>query len=540
MPGVFTGAATGAMLTIALIALFYAGWRLAGLPFLPFDLFDWTARILPGAFIEFAIGIMVAVIGALHLGPTSVAAKEIEQAMGIFGLLITGIICGAVFFALADKARKQYAYRLGGLLGVVIGIPALLVSHSISRTAGMFAVISGAWILVLFLLWGIALGWAHAGLLVAGIPPGKEIKAGEASVERVNRRKFLIRLGGYTATITVGGAIVGVLAESYRKRGLSPTASSTRWSATHPLPNADVPVKPAPGTRPEYTPLEMHYRIDIDTTPPSIDAERWRLAIKGLVEKPLSLSLEQLRSYEPMHQFITLSCISNPVGGDLIGTTRWTGVSLRRLLSEFRLRPGATHLKIRSADGFWEVLSIDTIRSDDRLMLVYEWDGVPLLPKHGFPLRVYIPDLHGMKQPKWIESIEATDHWEPGYWVVRGWDEVARMKATSVIDTVAVDMTIIDANSQKLIPIGGIAHAGARGISKVEVQTDKGPWLEAELRTPLSDLTWVIWRYNWPFRPGKHTFAVRCFDGSATPQIVKVMPPAPSGASGLHSKSVKL
>jgi Mo-co oxidoreductase dimerisation domain len=143
-----------------------------------------------------------------------------------------------------------------------------------------------------------------------------------------------------------------------------------------------------------------------------------------------------------------------------------------------------------------------------------------------------------MKQPKWIESIEATDRWEPGYWVERGWDAQARMKATSVIDTVAVDMMIVQADASTLVPIGGIAHAGARGVSKVEVQVDGGEWREAQLRTPLSGLTWVIWRYDWPFQKGRHTFTVCCYDGVGAPQIVEEAPPAPAGASGLHSKSM--
>ncbi|MBV8418119.1 MAG: molybdopterin-dependent oxidoreductase, partial [Verrucomicrobia bacterium] len=232
-----------------------------------------------------------------------------------------------------------------------------------------------------------------------------------------------------------------------------------------------------------------------------------------------------------------LSCISNPVGGDLIGTTRWTGVSLQRLLPSLQLQPDATHLEIRAADGFYEVVSLETIRSDERVMLTYAWDGVPLLPEHGYPLRIYIPDLYGMKQPKWIESIEVTNHAKPGFWVIRGWDSAARMKATSVIDTVAVDMTIINADHQRLVPIGGIAHAGARGISKVELQVDEGPWQEAALRKPLSELTWVVWRYEWPFDPGKHTFTVRCYEGNGIPQIAEPTPIEPSGATGLHSKS---
>jgi hypothetical protein len=170
-------------------------------------------------------------------------------------------------------------------------------------------------------------------------------------------------------------------------------------------------------------------------------------------------------------------------------------------------------------------------------MLTYAWDDVPLLPEHGYPLRIYIPDLYGMKQPKWIESIEVANHAKRGFWVIRGWDSVARMKATSVIDTVAVDMTIINADHQRLVPIGGIAHAGARGISKIELQVDEGPWQEAALRKPLSELTWVIWRYEWPFDPGKHTFTVRCYEGNGIPQIAEPTPIEPSGATGLHSKS---
>jgi DMSO/TMAO reductase YedYZ molybdopterin-dependent catalytic subunit len=228
------------------------------------------------------------------------------------------------------------------------------------------------------------------------------------------------------------------------------------------------------------------------------------------------------------------------LGGSLIGTTRWTGVSFQRLLADLGVKPEATHLKISAADQFYEVVALDTIRQDPRVMLAYDWDGVPLTTPHGFPLRIYIPDLYGMKQPKWIQSIEATDHSEPGYWVKRGWDRTARMKATAVIDTIAVNMMIAQADATTRIPVGGIAHAGARGISKVEVQVDGGPWTPAQLRKPLSDTTWVIWRYDWPFRPGNHTFTVRCVDGRGTPQAVEMSAPHPAGASGYASKSMML
>jgi DMSO/TMAO reductase YedYZ molybdopterin-dependent catalytic subunit len=284
------------------------------------------------------------------------------------------------------------------------------------------------------------------------------------------------------------------------------------------MPNADAVVTPVSGTRSEFTALEDHYRVDVDARAPVIDGHRWRLRIGGLVDNPQELSLDDLRREEPLDQFVTLSCISNPVGGDLIGTTRWSGVSLQRLLRRFTLRPGATHLKIASADGFFEVVSLDTIENDRRVMLTYAWDGVPLLIEHGFPLRIYIPDVYGMKQPKWIDTIEISDRWEPGYWVVRGWDREGRMKATSAVDAVDTRTVAVDANGRRLASAGGIVHAGTRRISKVEVRVDEHEWRDAQLRDPLSETTWVIWRADLPLDTGDHIVTVRGFEGDGRPQ----------------------
>ncbi len=534
-PGLATGAFVAAMLTASLISVFYLAWKAAGLPFVPFDVFDWMTRILPGQVIAVGIGAMVTVIRALNLGPTAAAAKTAEHVMAIAGMFFTGLIAGMILFFITRALRGRYARTLGLAVGIAMGVLVGFISHQTGQTASTGAGLSAVWVIGITFLWGATLGWAYQQVLVIDGTVTKP--AAENVVERIDRRRFLVRLGSATAVVTVIGAVVGELSEVKRKRVSTTTRKDLLWSSTHPLPNADAAVKPAPGTRPEFTPLERHYRIDIDTIPPVIDPEQWRLNIGGFVEKPLALTLDELKRFEPMHQFITLSCISNPVGGDLIGTSRWTGVSLQQLLPSLRLQTGATHLKIRAADGFYEVVSLETIRSDERVMLTYAWDGVPLPQEHGFPLRIYIPDIYGMKQPKWIESIEVTDHWEPGFWVDRGWDKDARMKATSVIDTVAVDMTIINADHRRLVPIGGIAHAGAREISKVELQVDDGPWQEAALRTPLSHLTWVVWRYEWPFGHGKHTFSVRCYEGNGTPQIATQSPVEPSGATGLYNKT---
>lgn len=566
-PGPRVGALAGGLLALALLGVFHLGWVAAGLPFVPFDAFDWLARRLPGPVVTLAIATMVKVIGALGLGSTDEIAKAAEQAMAIAGALLAGAAGGAALFAVLAARRGEAARpgaverRAGLVLGAALGIPAALMGHDLTGTATVGPALATAWTLVAFLGWGAACGWAFERLVrteepTEGRPPADGAPAPPAaadpasggreptdplvtaSVERLDRRRFLVRLGGAAAAISASGAVVSALVG--RDRRPPAAVADGRWSATHPLPNAGAAVQPAPGTRPELTPLEQHYRIDINLIPRTIQEQDWRLQVRGLVEAPLDLTLDELRAQPPLHQFVTLSCISNEVGGDLIGTTRWTGVSLRHLLPRLRLRPEATHLRLRAADGFFEIVALDLIRADERVMLAYAWDGVPLLPQHGFPLRIYIPDRYGMKQPKWITAIEAIGAWEPGYWVVRGWDREARMRATSVIDTVAVEAASADGTGRRLVPIGGIAHAGARGISKVEVQVDGGPWQPARLRDPLAGTTWVIWRYDWPFAPGAHVLAVRCTDGEGAAQIVEPAPPQPSGATGLHHRRVRL
>jgi len=209
------------------------------------------------------------------------------------------------------------------------------------------------------------------------------------------------------------------------------------------------------------------------------------------------------------------------------------------VLAEAKVKPEARYLKINSGDGFYETVELDLINSDERIMFCYNWDGNPLPSEHGYPLRIWIPDRYGMKQPKWITSIEVTDEYEEGYWVERGWDEVAQVKATSVIDTVAVN-AVFESGGSQVVPVGGIAYTGDRGISKVEVRMDSGPWQEAKLRSPLSETTWVIWRIDWPFEADAHTFEVRCIESDGTSQIEQQAKSRPAGATGIHSKEANL
>jgi DMSO/TMAO reductase YedYZ molybdopterin-dependent catalytic subunit len=431
------------------------------------------------------------------------------------GTLTASVLFGVLGFS------DEPTLLLGAIFGAILGHLAVLVEQRTNRIA-LGSIVSVVWVVGTFLAWGLAFGWIYDRLHRTAVNPAN---AGAALDGSVDRRRFLVRLAYATGTPTLLTALWGLVIGSRRA-----SVPGARWSDDHALPNAAATVAPVAGSRPEFTRLEDHYRIDTNTRVPVIDPQTWRLKIGGLVDHPLELTLADIRREQPLDQFVTLSCISNPVGGDLIGTTRWTGVSVQRLLGRIiLLQPRATHVRITSADGFFECLSLESIRNDPRVMLTYAWDGVPLLAEHGFPLRIYIPDVYGMKQPKWIVAIDAIDHWEPGYWVMRGWDREGRMKATSVVDAIDVRATATDSNGHKTVPVGGIAHAGTRRVFKVEARVDDGEWHQARIRDPLSDTTWVIWRADLPSKPGDHVVSVHCYEGDGTPQ-----------AGGLHTKQVKL
>jgi DMSO/TMAO reductase YedYZ molybdopterin-dependent catalytic subunit len=518
------GALAGALLTAPLIAVSYLGWMFAGLPFAPFDLFDWVARALPGPIVTFGIDATVAVSRALNVGNMGAMAKTAEQAAAVGGLFLAGVIGGAVLFG-ALSLSDEPALLLGAILGAILGGFALVIEQQLNRIASA-PFLAGPWVFATFVAWGLAFGWVYDRLREAGggansgFGPVKNIEDVDDvdDAEAPGRRRFLIHLGGTTITTTFAATLLGVLAGN---RGDSDIlGGGGRWSDTHAPPNADAAVVPVPGTRPELTSIERHYRIDTDTRAPRVDGARWRLKVDGLVARPLALTLDDLRQYEPMHQFVTLSCISNPAGGDLIGTIRWTGVSVKRLLQEMILNAAATHLRITSTDGFSEVVAIETIRNDERIMLAYAWDGTPLPAEHGFPLRIYIPDLYGMKQPKWIDTIVAIDRWEPGYWVARGWDRDGHVTITSVVDTLRTDGETAGGRLKR-VAVGGIAYAGSRGVSRVNVRVDEGEWQDAQLREPLSGTTWVLWRADLSVPQGEHVFAVRAVDGQGRPQAAQ-------------------
>ena len=542
-----TGALIGGLLTAALTGILYLGRQWINLPFLPFDIFNWIARELPGDLVTFGIDLM---IDSMLLFGISVVdtAKVAERIMAITLFLVGGVFAGAIYFAVINFRQAKADTFSGLVMSAIFGLPINAISLVISSST-VAPILILLWLALTFLAWGIALSFCYRRLtsierIDEAAPPLKS-DAEPRTAQKIGRRQFLIQLGAATATITVIGSGLGaILATSVRRRREQELAASmahqSEGSSDSPFPNSSDPVIPVPGTRPEYTPIKDHYQVFLQTEPTIIDEASWLLPITGLVNNPMMLTLADMQNnYAARHQYVTLTCISGRVGTSLISTTQWTGVSVQDVLADAGLQGGARYLWIQSGDGFYETVDLDLIAADERIMFCYAWDGNILPKDHGFPLRIWIPDLYGMKQPKWITSIEVTDEYRDGYWVERNWDKVAQVKATSVIDTVAVNAIIEDGN-ERLVPIGGIAYVGARGISKVELRVDGGVWEEAQLRAPLSETTWIIWRYEWPFAAGNHTFEVRCAEADGTPQIEESKRARPDGSSGIHTREASI
>lgn len=554
-PSPLWGALIGFFLTAPLLAIMYVGYAAIRLPFAPLDFFDHLARILPGQVITVGIDSMVAVIRGLNLGRTDVVAKSAERALAIAIFLALGVIAGFVYFLIAraihrnPAAVREDSQRSGMIYGLILGIVTSVIVFLINRSSDPLN--GTTFLLILFTAWGMFLGALYGRIASARAVESAAattfsttapvaqptVVTAPASVNILNRRQFLIQVGAGAATLTVVGAGIGYAIDTAKAQAL---ALQFDESGDIKLPNAGDTVIPAPGTRPEYTRQRNHYRIDVGAGDgPKILEESYKLDVKGLVDNPKQFTLAEVRGLPSFDQYITMSCISNPVGGDLIGTTLWTGTSMRNLLDVVKPKPEAKWIKINAADGFEEYVSVDQIREDERVMLAWNWDNEPLMQQHGFPLRIHVPNLYGMKQPKWITSMEFVEKWNRGYWLVRGWDEKAIVRATSVIDTIAVD-AIYKEGSKQFVPIGGIAWAGTRVVSKVQVQIDGGEWVDAQIRKPISDKTWVIWRYDWAFTEGNHNFKVRVVEADGTIQTDARAEPHPSGATGHHERNERL
>lgn len=288
----------------------------------------------------------------------------------------------------------------------------------------------------------------------------------------------------------------------------------------------------------EITPVASFYHVSKNFFDPSPFADKWSLSIKGMVAKPYSLTYKQLTAMPATTVTVGMMCISNPIGGGLIGNQTWKGVSLADLLKKAKPQASFSDVAFTADDGYTDSISLSKAM-DPNVMLVWEMGGAALTPEHGGPARLLVPGIYGMKHVKWINTIELVAYDFKGYWQQpdQGWSDPAPVNLMSRIDTPQAGTL-----TQKSQILSGVAFAGDRSISKVEVSTDGGKtWNQAYLKPPLSGTSWAVWGYQWtPSKVGKYSLQVRATDGKGNLQTARRTDPYPNGATGYHTVAVKV
>lgn len=337
---------------------------------------------------------------------------------------------------------------------------------------------------------------------------------------------------GRRQVLRAGLQLLGVgLAAAVLRGGRGPRVRAADGRA--PLPEFDA----VPGLSPWVTPGGEFYKVSKNLFDPDLRRAAWSLRVFGHVERPFAVTLDELRTLAPpVRQPTTLSCISNPVGGDLIGNAYWTGIPLRALLQRAGLRPGVVDVRLEAADGYTDSLPLARAM-DPATLVVWEMNDRPLPPDHGYPARLVVPGIYGMKNVKWLTAVEAVTEDYKGYWERRGWSDEAVTQTLSRFDVPRAGRIRAPAP----VVLAGIAFAGDRGVSAVEVSTDGGrTWRPAEVEPSPSPLTWVRWRAAWsPPGRGRYTLAVRAVDGRGRVQEAERRPALPDGATGYHLLEVE-
>ncbi|KGM02257.1 molybdopterin-dependent oxidoreductase, partial [Cellulomonas cellasea] len=292
-----------------------------------------------------------------------------------------------------------------------------------------------------------------------------------------------------------------------------------------------------PGVDPWVTRNSTFYRIDTALTVPRVDPTTWSLRVHGLVEREVTLTFDELLSSELVEAWVTLACVSNEVGGDLVGNARWLGLPLRELLERAGPSPDADMVLSTSADGFTASTPIEALTDDRDALLAVGMNGEPLPVEHGFPVRMVVPGLYGyVSATKWVVDLEVTRFADAeAYWTVRGWSERGPVKTQSRIE---VPRHASQVTAGRVV-VAGTAWAQQRGVEGVEVRVDDGPWRPATLAADGGIDSWRQWTYAWDATPGTHELRVRASDPDG-PQTADVARVVPDGATGHHTVRVSV
>ena len=443
----------------------------------------------------------------IRLTPGSIA-EQVIHAVGHADkpLVITGTL---VVFALLFAGIGVLAQR--GMLGPVIGCAAMALIGAAAVHARHGSLLS---VLVGFLTWIVVLQ-----LLSTPVE------------DDADRRRFLTLVGG----VALGSGVVMLVGRSVgagRRTVEKGRAALRLTGVTKPVvpAGADQGIK---GQQPWEVSQGDFYRIDTALIPPAISPQGWKLRVHGLVDHPMELTFDDLLARARTEAWVTLCCVSNEVGGDLIGNAWWSGVRIAPLLAEAGVQAGADGVLQRSHDGWTCLTPLAALTDDRNAMLAIAMNGEPLPIEHGYPVRSVVPGLYGyVSATKWVVDLEVTrfDRAQ-GYWTDKGWSALGPVKLASRIDVPRGDVPAGD------VVIAGVAWQQHTGIQAVQVQVDGGPWQAATLATEPTVDSWVQWRISVPVAKGPHRVRARAVSRTGEVQTSVQRPPAPNGATGLHEIS---
>ena len=434
-------------------------------------------------------------------------------------VVISALIAVAAIWERARIPLGSLALAAGGLAGslAVLSQPGSSVVDLIPTVLGM--------------LCGIA---ALRLLTRAPAAAGGDTDAPAPDTER---RRSLQTLGllGFGALSGVGGTVLG----RQRRSVAADRDAFALPKIASPAPPIPPGVQPAGVDLPSFiTSNSDFYRIDTALSVPQLSREEWKLRIHGMVDREITYTFADLAGFEVVERPVTLTCVSNPVGGNLISNAMWTGYRIRDLLKRSGIHPDADMVLSTSSDGFTAGTPVEALTDDREALLAVGMNGVPLPVEHGYPARLVVPGLYGfVSATKWVVDLELTrfDRAE-AYWTKLGWSAKAPIKTESRIDVPRSGARL----TAGPVTVGGVAWAQNRGIKTVEVRIDDGPWQPATLGAGYSNDTWRLWTFQWQATPGSHTVTVRATDNTGAVQTEQQAPPPPDGASGWPSISVEV
>jgi DMSO/TMAO reductase YedYZ molybdopterin-dependent catalytic subunit len=479
---------------------------LIGLPFTPLALGQAIIDVLPG-------WISIPLIELLHFW---------AKALLVIGVLALFMLAGGVAGVLAVSSDRGDRAVLGmiaapWIIAVVLG--QLFAGEKIDLGTSLVDAAVG------LATNALALSYLAPAALARDVEPvssRRRVLLGGAAIAGV------VALGGLTLTraVPIAGARLGNLPSLARHLVQAVT-----------LTPADPEIDALPGITPRITTNEDHYTVDTTLVKPRVDIATWKLDITGAVEAPFALTYEELLDLDAIEQVHTLECISNPTGGELIGTALWTGVRMRDLLQRARPTDKAFDVVLTSVDGYVDSFPIAKAMEPETL-LVYLMNGKTLPQDHGYPVRTLVPNIYGMKNVKWLRSIEIASFDKLGYWQEGGWSDGAIVNTGTRID---IPARTLRWNGGE-VTIAGIAFAGSRGITKVEVSFDGArTWQTAKLEAAAGPLTWRRWSIQWtPQNTGTTTIQARATDGRGDTETPVGRQPFPNGATGYHQLQVNI